>query len=314
MKELISKLKDLVNSSDISDNGRNEMLSIIGLQEKQNIKTDFKLQSLVQKVITTENVLNNIIDEIKQKNIKIQKYADALKQANKTKDRFFSIIAHDLKSPFNSLIGFSELTKIALEENDISDIKKMNELIYQTSTNTYKLLLNLLDWARTQTNDIQFNPVKININEIITENVKLFKAQADKKGITIQFNPEKTFYTYADIDMTNIIIRNLLSNAIKFTKQGSVKISLLEQEDISIITIKDTGVGIKKEIINQLFSIGDNFSTNGTAGEPGTGLGLVLCKEFVNKNKGELYVESEIDKGSVFTLELPLYKSHEAIV
>ena len=308
MKELIDKLIQSIISTNIPADKKSELLKIVSLQEKQAIKSDFKLQSLLDKSKTTESVLNNIIEEIEQKNIKIQNYADALEEANKTKDRFFSIIAHDLKSPFNALLGFSKLVKEAFEEKDFDNVKRMNGLIYETLNQTYKLLLNLLDWSRIQTNEIIFRPEKISINKLIEENVKFFKAQANKKGIVLEFNSKEVNYIFADVDMTNIIIRNLISNAVKYTKKGNVKISISRQNNVCNIKISDTGVGIKKEDINNIFNVGDNISTNDTEGERGTGLGLILCKEYANKSGGSLFVESIVNKGSVFILSLPAYK------
>jgi len=307
MKELIDKLKKDLNKTSISDNDKTELLKTIHHLEKEVFKSEFKLQSLVQKSKTTVSILNNFIEEIEQKNIKIQSYTNELELANKTKDRFFSIIAHDLKSPFNSLIGFSELIKLSIEEKDFDDVEKMNELVLQTSTQAHKLLLNLLDWSRAQTNEIKFKPVKVDINKLITENIELFKAQANKKNILLEFVPNETVYVLADIDMTNIIIRNLISNAVKYTKEGYVSVSISLQANSCIIKIKDTGVGIEQKIIDRIFNLADNISTTGTDGERGTGLGLILCKEFTDKNNGKLLVESNVGKGSVFTLELPVF-------
>ncbi len=309
MKKLLDKLKQGLKNTNISVGEKNELLKIIDLQEKEVLKMDFKLQSLVRKNKTTESVLNNIIEEIEEKNIEIQKYANELEEANKTKDRFFSIISHDLKSPFNALIGFSDLIKIALEENDFEDIKKMNELIHQTATNTYKLLLNLLDWSRAQTNEIKFKPTKININKLIKENLELFKAQANKKGVIFEFDSPKNNFVLADENMTNIIIRNLISNAVKYTRKGSVSIVIGLTDKTCVIKITDTGIGIKQEVVKQIFNIEENISTQGTNGERGTGLGLILCKEFTNKNNGNLTVESTINKGSTSTLNLPIFKN-----
>lgn len=307
MKELIDKLKQDFNKTNISDDEKNELFKTLYLLEKQSVKMDFKLQSLFQNIKITKRILNNFIEEIEQKNIEIQNYANALEEANKTKDRFFSIIAHDLKSPFNILIGFSELIKLSIKEKDFDEVKKLNDIILQTSTHTHKLLLNLLDWSRAQTNEIKFRPVKININNFITENIELFKAQAHKKGLILEFNPAESIYVFADVDMTNIIIRNLISNAVKYTKKGSITISTGKQENICLIIIMDTGIGIQQEIIDRIFNIDENIWTLGTDGERGTGLGLILCKEFIGKNKGSIFIESIVNKGSIFTIKLPLF-------
>lgn len=308
MKEIINILKLKLNKANISTEERSELMLSINSLEKEIHKNDFKLQSLLHKNKLTKNILNNIIEEIEEKNIEIQNYAETLKKTNKTKDRFFSIIAHDLRSPFNSLIGFSDLLKLALKEKDYKEVEELNNLVIQVATQTYKLLLNILNWARSQTNEIKFTPVKIEINKLIKNNIDLFKAQAEKKGIILKFIPSKNIFVYADYDMTNIIIRNLISNAVKYTEKGNITISIDKQNSECLIKIKDTGTGIPKETINHIFNINNNISVTGTSGEKGTGLGLILCKEFADKNNGTISVESEIKKGSTFKLSLPIFK------
>jgi len=307
MKELINILKQDLNKINISSNEKNMLLTTIQSLEKELYKNDFKLQSLLKQNKLTKNILNNIITEVDKKNIEIQNYADTLEKVNDTKDRFFSIIAHDLKNPFNSLIGLSDLIKIAIKDNDFEDVEYYNEIIIQVANRTYGLLVNLLDWAHSQTNEIKFTPVKVEINKLIKDNILLVRAQLENKNLNIKFTNSKKFFLYADFDMTDVIIRNLISNAIKYTKEGYISISLEQQNTNCIIKIKDTGIGIKKEIINSIFNINNNVSTTGTSGEEGTGLGLIICKEFIDRNNGNITVESEVDKGSLFTLSLPIF-------
>ncbi len=268
----------------------------------------------------------NIILEKKQKEITIQqnkienqkaeleKKATALQEAIKTKDRFFSIIAHDLKSPFNALIGFSELIEQAAEDKDIDGIKEFNKYVLQSSTQTHKLLLNLLEWSKAQTNQTQYSPEKIEINKIINEHVRSFEYQANKKNIILKANP-MSCTVYADINMINTVLRNLISNAIKFTpKEGMVEIGVKTRHALSLteIYVKDNGVGISEENLKKMFDLGENTSTRGTDGEKGSGLGLVLCKELIEKNQGELFVESTLNKGSVFSFSLPLFDNQSS--
>ena len=308
MKELILKLRQDLDKVDISIDERDMLLSTIYSLEKELHKNDFKLQSLLKQNKSTKNILHNIIKEIDEKNIEIQNYANTLEEVNNTKDRFFSIIAHDLRNPFNSLIGLSDLIKIAIKDEEFEETEAYNNIIFEVATRTYQLLVNLLAWARSQTNEIKFTPVKVEINKLIKNNIELVKAQLENKGLSLDFIYNEELFLYADSDMTDVIVRNLISNAVKYTKKGGVVISLVRTDKKCIIKVKDTGIGIRKKITDSIFNINDNAPTIGTSGEEGTGLGLIICKEFTIKNKGNITVESKIGKGSVFTLILPIYQ------
>ena len=220
----------------------------------------------------------------------------------------FSIIAHDLINPFNSLLGISELLKKQTETIDTDKIKKFADSIFQTSDNTYKLLSNLLEWSIAQTGQIQYNPTKVLLNNLIKNNILLLQSQADNKSISLKFSADENIYAFCDSNMINTVIRNLLSNGIKFTEKGGVKISVKKKDDACIFTIRDTGIGIGKEKIKNILTL-ENVSTNGTAGEDGTGIGLMLCCEFVEKNEGKIWIESEVNKGSCFKIALPCFNN-----
>ena len=233
-----------------------------------------------------------------------------LQELNVTKDKFFSIISHDLRSPFNAIIGFSEVLYNETEDFSKAEIKGMAESIYKTSRETYNLLNNLLEWSGTQTGRINFDPANIRIYDIVIGAVNLLSDTAKKKSITILIDMPEQIQVFADINMITTVIRNLLSNAIKFTyKKGSIKISAQDTGKSVEITITDTGVGIKKKDIKKLFRIDADFSNSGTANEKGTGLGLVICKEFITMNKGDIRVESAIGKGSRFIVSFPKEKN-----
>jgi PAS domain S-box-containing protein len=230
-----------------------------------------------------------------------------LQELNATKDKFFSIIAHDLKNPFNSILGLSEHLLNNISELDSENIKKYISFIYEGANKTYKLLENLLTWSRSQTGNIPFSPVKFNISDILAEKIILLKNIADNKEITIH-TIFKNLDVYADVSMTKTIILNLLSNAIKYTaRKGNITLKTTSNNENSvIISITDTGIGIYNETLKKIFDISEKISTTGTENETGTGLGLIICKEFIEKQNGKIWVESEVGKGSTFYFTLPI--------
>jgi PAS domain S-box-containing protein len=239
-----------------------------------------------------------------------------LQEMNATKDRFFSIIAHDLKNPFNAVMGFANLLRDDYDSYSDEEKKQFIESIALASEDINNLLENLLKWAWSQSGKIEYNPEKINAIDIINECIDLVKVQADKKKITLNKLNADSVYIYVDANMIRTVIRNLLSNAIKYTpSEGSVKVNYMTKQlasengnsDVMEIAISDTGVGISKEDIDKIFKIGSRVKKLGTEGETGTGLGLILCKEFVQKNGGNIYVDSTLGKGSTFVFTVPLY-------
>jgi len=235
-----------------------------------------------------------------------------LKALNATKDKFFSIIAHDLKSPFNSIIGFSNLLSREIHENDYQGVEKYAMIIQHSSQRAMNLLMNLLEWARSQTGKMEFNPEKVDVSEQVQEVIHLLKDSAQYKSISIDTDVEPNTLVLADKSMVATILRNLLSNAIKFTRPGGeIVISTQQEKDHCKVTVADNGVGIKKEALDKLFRIDESYSTVGTHDEVGTGLGLILCKDFVDKHNGKIWVESKRDipgekSGSQFHFTLPM--------
>jgi signal transduction histidine kinase len=232
-----------------------------------------------------------------------------LRELNATKDKFFSIIAHDLKSPFSVLIGLSD---IMLQSPDIKNSEEFDEILvgmFQTATSGYNLLENLLEWARTQTGNIQHKPDSFLISEAIQKNISFLQETANSKGISFNILNGSNHNLFADFDMTNCILRNLLNNAIKFSyPNNEIEIFTQIKGEFCIIDIKDFGVGMNKETIGKLFKIESGLQSIGTAEEKGTGLGLILCKEFVEINGGEIWVKSNKGQGSTFSFSLPLSK------
>lgn len=246
------------------------------------------------------------VTENKHVELALKESEAKLRESNHTKNMLFNIIAHDLRSPFNAILGFSNLL---LENHTQYGEKEREEYIKVINNSTkqaYNLLDNLLNWARTQTGKFVFNPKKQSLDKILTEVTKLNQNNAEMKNIKLSYSLSEDINIYADYDMMEIILRNLISNAIKFThKNGEVTINTEQDKDNVIISISDTGVGMKQEKLQKIFDIGKKISTSGTENEKGTGLGLILCKEFVEKHGGKIWVESEIEKGSKFIFSIP---------
>ncbi len=234
-----------------------------------------------------------------------------LKESNQTKDKFFSIIAHDLRNPFNALLGFSSILKEDFYELDKEELKSYIDLLDDTIKNTYKLLENLLLWSRSQINRIDFNSEKINLSDFTNEAIQLFEQAAQSKQLTLSNQIDKNIFVNADKNLLFTVFRNLLSNAIKFSHKGgeisiqSKPVDNVGQEFVEIAVI-DSGVGIPEKALSKLFNVGESYSTKGTDNESGTGLGLILCKEFVEKHGGKIWVKSEEGKGSKFIFTLPV--------
>ncbi len=290
----------------------NELLGyfeIMEIQFPQFIEQYKKMGAIISQIfglsIANARKYKITIDQKEQ----LQAYSQELQKINQSKDKFFSIIAHDLKSPFSGLIGFSTLLIEAIQDKDYETVEKGINMISQISNNTYALLLNLLEWSQSQTGKIDYIPESFVLSELISDTVELQKYQAGTKGIRLCKNIPPTIKVNADINMIKTIIRNLISNAIKYTQKGGViTISATTQNSMAHISVSDTGVGIRKEKIEKLFQIEHTESTPGTNKEKGTGLGLILCKEFIEKHKGRIWAESEVEKGSTFHFTIPLIK------
>ena len=225
----------------------------------------------------------------------------------KDKNQFFSIIAHDLRGPLGSSVRLSEILAENIEEYSREEIKEITEMLHQSNKNSYKLLENLLDWSRVQTGMIEYSPKKIALNTLIKENIELNKNTALNKNITLSFESTELIEVEADKNMIDTIVRNLLTNAIKFTdKHGEITVKMQKHPQKAEISITDSGIGIPDNIKEKLFKINGNVSQRGTENETGSGLGLLLCSEFIKKHKGEIWAESEAGKGSTFKFSLPL--------
>lgn len=303
-KEIIGIFEKVQNSkkpglyeSSMVDQAGNELWSQTTISPILNEKGD--IISLI--------AIDTDITQIKEAELQIQTQRDELKKVNATKDKLFSIIAHDLKNPFHSIMGFSDLLNRSFESVEDERKKEFIKHIYESSTSAYSLLENLLNWARTQTNKIKYEPSAIDLKIIIEEIFIMVRGSAENKNIKlIPPDQNNNLKAFADFNMVNTIIRNLVSNAIKFTEEGgNISIETNDRNNRIYITIRDTGTGMSKETLKNLFNLEKFESTQGTSGESGTGLGLIVCKEFVNLHGGDIEVESKIGEGSAFTFSLP---------
>lgn len=271
---------------------------------------EVELQRFNEELQLNKEMLEEKIILLDNLNEQLTKSGEKLKELNDSKDKFFSIIAHDLRSPFNGLLGFSDFLANEIEDLEKEDITKFAVEINKAANNLFKLLNNLLDWSRLQIGSMQFQPQKLDLFEIASEITSLLKSNAMKKKIEIVNNIKKTAFVFADDNMVNSIFRNLVSNAIKFTEPGgTVKISLKDAGKFFEVTVLDNGVGIPEEKIPNIFKIGHYKSTLGTSDEKGSGLGLILCYDFLKLHNGKISCESFTGnpekRGTKFTFTLP---------
>jgi signal transduction histidine kinase len=225
---------------------------------------------------------------------------------NATKDKFFSIVAHDLKNPFFTLIGLSE---ILLNDKNIRHSDQFDEFmegIYETASIGYNLLENLLKWSQSQTDKILFEPKKVNLHEIAQYCIDDVENQSRFKDIDVNNEVPQNYHIIADVNLLKTILRNLINNAVKFTdRNGMISVACNKIENDIIISVKDTGIGMSEKDLQEMFKIDKVKSKPGTNRERGSGLGLILCKEFVEKHGGKIWVESELDVGSTFSFTIP---------
>jgi PAS domain S-box-containing protein len=250
--------------------------------------------------------INLDITERKQAELALKENEKKLNQLNIDKNRFISILSHDLKSPFNNILGLSEILTEDSRKLDAAEIEDIANEINKSARSTYNLLEDILLWARTQQGKIPFKPQILNFRDICKNILETLIPNADAKNIAINCSAEDHINVFADIDMLKTVLRNLMSNAIKFTNNGGAINMRAEQTDSDVtISVSDNGIGITPDDLTKFFDISEVITTKGTAGETGTGLGLLLCKEFVEKHGGKIWVESEVGKGSDFKFTLP---------
>lgn len=274
----------------------------------QKVTTDFtSVDTGVMKFLVGRLRKMNIIEEdLARKKKEIEKQKTELEKLNATKDKFFSIIGHDLRSPTSTMITLSEMLISDLESFDHDTIRELLDDVNKVAHNNLELLNSLLEWARSQQGRMPFEPRELNVRYLAEEICLEFRAMAVKKGVEIRNALQKDYPAYGDANMLSLVLRNLLTNAIKYTSNGGlIELSAKMEGDMLQIAVKDNGTGISEQNIKKLFRLDCHFTTTGTANELGTGLGLILCKEFVVKNGGSLKVDSRKGKGSTFYFTVP---------
>ncbi|MBX2974715.1 MAG: tetratricopeptide repeat-containing sensor histidine kinase [Ignavibacteriaceae bacterium] len=263
----------------------------------------FVMNNRRKKINLTLQQKNELIEGQSQE---LEKMNNELTELNHSKEKLFSIIAHDLKNPFSALINYSLILKE--DYNEMADSERLEFIgnIQETSVKTYELLENLLNLSASRTGKIDFNPIEIKIKELLEKVTNLYQNQIKEKNIVLSNSIDENQIVYADEKMLEIVIRNLVNNAVKYTNpEGKIELLSKFNDQNILLIIKDNGIGMDEKTKKELFNINSINSTVGTGGEKGTGLGLGLCKEFVEKNNGSIYVESEPNKGSTFYISLP---------
>jgi len=313
-----SLIDSSVRSATVTAKQKTHLLRLNQKEFLAIMEQDIEVSKAILKALIKRLRNNNILEErLTQNSIKIQKQRDELdeqkrklEELNATKDKFFTIIAHDLKNPFNTVIGLTELLKERFDTYETAKVKEFIDQIFIFSNNIYHLLEDLLEWAKVQTGKLKVNREKTDIFELVNETYNLYREKARNKNIKLISTVDIGTYAFIDKYMVNTVIRNLVSNAIKFTYNGGeVCINTYTKGDFIHVSVKDNGVGIAKNDLENVFSIGSNYSTPGTDQESGTGLGLIICKEFIEKNGGVIQVQSEINKGAEFVFSLPVFKN-----
>jgi two-component system, sensor histidine kinase and response regulator len=279
--------------------------------QRLNEELDLRVQLRTQEIAKINTLLQLELEEHHRTLEKLKKSASHLKDLNAMKDKFFGIIAHDLKNPFTALLGSSELLMNYTDDYDSDNIKRISTSLYNSAKTGYALLENLLEWSRAQTGNINFKPERVNIRKLVDENISNMSVYFENKKIELRSEIAEDTEAMADRNMLNTVLRNLLNNAVKFThKNGKILVTATKCNGDLIITVKDNGIGIPPTEIDKLFRVDAHYTNLGTAQERGTGLGLLLCKEFIEKHGGRIWVESSDGKGSEFKFTIPCAEAH----
>lgn len=269
-----------------------------------------ELQKVNNYLKINEKEIKRQKENLQELNLQLEKKINELAKVNTTKDKFFSIISHDLKNPLFALVGLSNMLNDRIDVFDIERIKKFTASINSSANNLNTLALNLLDWAKTQLKTIEVKPVNIELRKIITDNIELYHHNAKLKDISFSMHNLEGVFVYADEDMFGTIVRNISNNAVKFTPNGgNITYDTIIENGMVSLLIKDNGIGMTEEQKQKLFKFDKMESTLGTKNETGSGLGLLICKEFVKLNNGSISVESEKEKGSTFKISMPVAKA-----
>ncbi|MFH0735620.1 MAG: hybrid sensor histidine kinase/response regulator [bacterium] len=308
--EVCEKLKNITATKNIP------IIFLTAKTEEEDIVKAFEIGGVdyITKPFKRKEVLARIKTHLDLLNAKkfIEKQNDELIKVNNEKDKFFSIIAHDLKSPFTGFLSLTEMMAHEIEDFTPEELKNVVISLKDSANILYKLLENLLEWSLIKRGLSETFFERLQIGKLVMYNLEIIRAKAEQKKIILENDIKDELEVFADKNIINTVLRNLISNAAKFTNDGgkiTVSAKVIES-DIVEVSVKDTGMGISEKDIKRLFKIDEKVSNVGTAGESGTGLGLLLCKELIEKNNGTIKVESDIGKGTSFYFYLPVYKDN----
>jgi signal transduction histidine kinase len=285
---------------------RDKKIEIQNLKIKNETRKVYLLYTITISVIILLALFFWLYLSKRKTNLQLEEKNKVISNINKQKDKFFSIIAHDLRGPFNGFLGLTELLAQDIDNMNKEEIQFAAINMRSSAVNLNRLLENLLEWSRMEQGLIPFSPQKSKFLPLANESISTLQDEANKKRIKIQTTIPEDITIYADHHILQSVIRNLLSNAVKFTpRDGTIKIEAHEDSKNTLVSITDTGIGMNAKILNNLFKLDVKTNRNGTENEPSTGLGLILCKEFVEKHNGKIWVESEVNKGSTFYFSFP---------
>lgn len=280
-----------------------KLKELVAEKTKQLTLTNQDLVEMNEEVVAQKEALEKSHDEIVEQKEQILQQNEDLEKLNKTKDRLFSIIGHDLKNPLSIIIGFCGLLDRSMETYPVDKTKKILDYINSSAISINELLNNLLTWSRSEKNLIESVPQAVDVREIISTNINLYEVSAKAKEIDITVAIKDGLQGYCDYNMFDTVVRNLINNALKFTREkGVVAIDAFELGDACVISVTDNGIGIPADKLKELRETDISFTTIGTSDEKGTGLGIKLCKVFVSKNKGHIHIDSDLDVGTRFTV------------
>lgn len=286
------------------------LLVIKDITEKK--ENEQQLSRYIEELHETKDNMERNAYELVVLNLKLEESEERLKELNASKDKLFSIIAHDLRSPFTSFIGLTELLSEDFDEMDPLEVKILISELNKSAKSVFGLLENLLSWSRLQTGRMEYNPEYISPVDVVNKTINLFEGPARQKKIRLTSQIFCVNKIYADRNMIETVLRNLVSNALKFTREsGEITVTLSGTEELAEFSVQDSGVGIDKENLSKLFRIDKTHTTPGTYNEMGSGLGLILCKELVDRNKGKIKVESEVGTGTNFSFSVPVKESFQ---
>lgn len=305
------KVCELLKSSDETKDI--PVIFLTALNDKNDIVKGFDSGGVdyITKPFNQQELIARIVNhlELRHSKLIIENQNKDLIKSNQDKDKFLSIIAHDLKSPFNGLLGIAEILANEFDSLKTEEAKEFSKSLYDSLKSQYKFLEELLEWGRYQRGTIQFNPREFNIIVDISDSIGLLRSNADSKHISVGIDVDEELLAYYDSNMVYTILRNLVSNAIKFTPVGGsiiISSAIYNQDDnYVIVSVADTGVGMDEDDKAKLFRIDTVFTKMGTNNEKGTGLGLILCKEFAERHGGKIWVESTPGIGTTFSFTLP---------